>query len=385
MEVKERNYGIDLLRSVAMFMVLILHILGNGGVLKTAKGSPAQLYAAWFLEIAAYCAVNCYALISGYVGYGSKHRYANLAELWLRVAYYTVILTLIFKLIVPDKVTPSFFIKAFLPVSGRQYWYFTAYFLMFLFLPLIEPGLKQLSRKQLRRMLASVLFLLTVAGPIMSVFLDKDKKDMFLIKGGYSMIWLLVLYILGAYIRRFSAFKNISALKALIGYVSMVILTFAAKYLSDFLKAWNEDSIPLINVTAAWLKKSVSYCSPTILLSGLFLLLFFSKLKLPAFLKKLTAFFAPLSFSVYLIHTNPLIWRTLMRNTFSSFASFSVPMLIIAVLGCAFTIFVFCSLLDTVRNAIFKKLKIKARLSSLEDKFLSEQSKNEPLKEQQRE
>ena len=101
MKREERNYGIDLLRSVAMFMVAILHVLGQGGILKATEDSPGQLYAAWFLEIAAYCAVNCYALISGYVGLYAKHRYSSLAELWLRVTYYTVFFTVFFKLISP--------------------------------------------------------------------------------------------------------------------------------------------------------------------------------------------------------------------------------------------------------------------------------------------
>ena len=67
-----RNYGIDLLRIISMVMIQILHILGNGGILNASIGAPVRNNVAWFLEIASYCAVNCYALISGYVGYGRK-------------------------------------------------------------------------------------------------------------------------------------------------------------------------------------------------------------------------------------------------------------------------------------------------------------------------
>ena len=34
---KEREYGVDLLRIVSMFMVVVLHMLGNGGILDTAE------------------------------------------------------------------------------------------------------------------------------------------------------------------------------------------------------------------------------------------------------------------------------------------------------------------------------------------------------------
>ena len=64
---KERNAGIDLLRIVSMFFVVVLHSLGQGGILfNTAVGS-SQYKVAWLLEIFAYGAVDIFALISGYV------------------------------------------------------------------------------------------------------------------------------------------------------------------------------------------------------------------------------------------------------------------------------------------------------------------------------
>ena len=44
----EKNYGIEWLRILSMYMVAVLHTLGQGGT---------------------FGAVDCFALISGYVGY----------------------------------------------------------------------------------------------------------------------------------------------------------------------------------------------------------------------------------------------------------------------------------------------------------------------------
>ena len=65
---KERNYGIDLLRILSMFMVVLLHLCGFGGVLSNVKPFSVNYYIAWFLEIVSYCAVDVFALISGFVG-----------------------------------------------------------------------------------------------------------------------------------------------------------------------------------------------------------------------------------------------------------------------------------------------------------------------------
>ena len=72
---KERNYGIDCLRLVAMFMIVIIHILGKGGIVKAATGY--KFAEAWFWEISTCCAVNCYAMISGYVYYSDSEKNFN--------------------------------------------------------------------------------------------------------------------------------------------------------------------------------------------------------------------------------------------------------------------------------------------------------------------
>ena len=53
-----RNYGVDFLRILSMFFVIILHCLGKGGVLDAAQPGTVQYASAWFLETFAYCTVD---------------------------------------------------------------------------------------------------------------------------------------------------------------------------------------------------------------------------------------------------------------------------------------------------------------------------------------
>ena len=85
---EKRNYGVDALRILAMYMIVILHVLGQGGILDAVRRGTGQYSVAWFMEIASYCAVNCYALISGYVGVKTKFRMSNILYLWLQVVFY---------------------------------------------------------------------------------------------------------------------------------------------------------------------------------------------------------------------------------------------------------------------------------------------------------
>ena len=60
---------------VAMLFVVILHVAGVGGVNKAYPLHSAGYITALLLRSVTFCAVNCYALISGYVGCtGKKQR-----------------------------------------------------------------------------------------------------------------------------------------------------------------------------------------------------------------------------------------------------------------------------------------------------------------------
>ena len=108
MMTSNRNYGVDLLRVVSMIMVIILHILGQGGVLRQLTDLSVKYSIVWFLEICAYCSVNCYALISGFTGYGRKFKPSGIVSLWFRVVFYTVVITVIFKLFLSTEVIGFF-------------------------------------------------------------------------------------------------------------------------------------------------------------------------------------------------------------------------------------------------------------------------------------
>ena len=61
---KKRNTGINLFKLFSMFMIALLHVLGMGGIIGAAAGTSSY-YPVYLMQNAAFCAVNCYALIAG--------------------------------------------------------------------------------------------------------------------------------------------------------------------------------------------------------------------------------------------------------------------------------------------------------------------------------
>ncbi len=159
--------------------------------------------------------------------------------------------------------------------------------------------------------------------------------------------------------------KEISKLKCIIGYFSAVLITWLFKGAVAFSL---DRKIPgfstLFSVFGG--NRLLSYISPTILASAVFLVLFCLKLKVPKFLHKPLLFTAPLIFQVYLIHTHPALWK-LLGEHFAGTAPMSPILLALYVLIAAAVIFTACLAIDYVRYLLFKLFKVNAVVDKASD------------------
>lgn len=349
---REKNYGIDALRVLAMFMVTILHILTQGGILNASGRFTSQYEAGWLLQTMAFCAVNVYALISGYVWVYAKYRYRNLIELWLQVIFYTILITTLYGVLVPSSVSAMEWIKAIFPAMFNQYWYFSSYVALFLFIPLLNMILEKMEKRQLQFCIGMILFFFSV---IQTLFYS----DAFGTNDGYSAIWLMILYLLGGYVRKYGQSGNGKAVKFLIGYFTMTGLTWLSKLIIEILTLHFLGEVRAGNYL-------ISYKSPTIVMAAVCLLLFFERINISPFWKKIIRFFSPMAFGVYLIHNHPLISSYFMKARFIEYASFPWIIEILAVFGTAACINIICYAIDFIRLELFKRLHIRQKIDLLE-------------------
>lgn len=126
MENGKRNYGIDLLRLVLMFMICVLHTLGHGGILPAFPAGSFGYNFYWLPETLCYCAVDAFALISGYTAReGKKQNYARITEMWLQVFFYSFVITALLTVFgINDTFSVKEMIKCALPVCFGKFWYF---------------------------------------------------------------------------------------------------------------------------------------------------------------------------------------------------------------------------------------------------------------------
>lgn len=325
-----------------MYMVVILHVLGNGGVLRNLEVLSIGYKLAWLLEISCYCAVNCYALITGYVMVDSKFSYKKIFYLWVDVLFWRLFLTILLNYIYPDLVGKRDLLKSILNITYNSYWYFTAYFALFFFIPYINKLINVLDKKLFKRLVITMIGLFSIINLVFGTFA---------LSGGYCFTWLMVLYFIGAYIKRYNVSKKVNKLYIVIGMFFSMLLTFVSKMF--FIK------FPSFTFELFGDGVLVNYTSITILFVAIGLVLLFSNFNIKnKYFRRFIKRVAPATFGVYIIHEHSIVKKIFMTNGFSFIAFNDWYLIVLLVLGIAAIIFMICAYMEMFRKYLFKKLKI---------------------------
>lgn len=336
--ITSRNYGIDALRLFSMFLVVILHVLGQGGVLAMSK-SPDKYVISWTLEIIAYCAVNIFAMISGYVSYSDKekkYRYSRYIVSWLQVFFYSFGITLIFYFVKPELIDINELIEFMFPVTYSKYWYFNAYTGLFFVIPWLNRLVRSCEKRELDGMITTIFLVFSCYATFARI-----NSDVFILKGGYSFIWLVLMYLIGVWMKKHAIAEKVSARQAGGILLFSIMLTVCS-----------------LCFPGAFDKILVSYISPTMVVMAVAYVILFSKLRFNRTGQKLIAGFSPAAFGVYLIHVHGYAWTYIMKNRFAQIADSPAWMIPFKVIGSAVVVFTVCILIEKVRMWLFQILKV---------------------------
>lgn len=239
-----RETSFELLRIVAMCMIIALHYLSKGEVLVSlgANGAGemnAAAIAAWIVEAMCLPAVNVYILISGYFGGKSSFRISKFMHLWRTVLFYSVSITLLLGLtgnlmtiygrMTLGELSIYDWMNVIFPLVTEEYWFITAYVILYLLMPFLNAGVEKLERKMLRDLLIVLFVFFSVFKSFLPMKLPTDKN-------GYDVLWFICLYLLGGYWRKYGCKvfeKRICCICLyLVSAVGTVGVAFGLRYLN---------------------------------------------------------------------------------------------------------------------------------------------------------
>ena len=94
------------------------------------------------------------------------------------------------------ELTPNTLLSAVTPITSEGYWFASAYFLLYLTIPLLNRAIRGITDRRSYSRILIIMLIVTSVWP--TVFYWSDPM---LVNGGYSYVWFIVLYFLAAYIR----------------------------------------------------------------------------------------------------------------------------------------------------------------------------------------
>ena len=295
MERKARQENIEALRILAMLMVITMHYLQKGGILlPLSENTGGVNLLAWLVESLCIGAANAYVLISGYFLVEASWKWQKLVSLVVQIWLYSFMIPLICLALSIGNVaewTVYDWITALFPLGAEHYWFATAYLVLYLFVPVLQAGVKVLDKKQHQLVLGLLLIAFSLVKSLSPVLLPTDHY-------GYDFGWFMILFLVAAYFRLYGFSFLEKGNRALWIYLGTAVLIWG---LSLGMAALSSMGLPL-----AYMRDMLySYNHVLVLVLSVALFVAFSRLEIRTkWLKILVLSVAPYTFGVYLLHEN---------------------------------------------------------------------------------
>ncbi len=274
---KERESQIELLRIISIWLIVFYHLLMDYS-LPLQEEYP--LYKG--IQIPLHIGVLLFVLISGYFGIKAS------IKGFLRVLSIIIVYWLPLALFVDVSSDQGLlhFIKDFLVISYPRYWFFRCYIFLYLFSPVINKFLNDITIKNRLYLLSALVF--------MAVWVGTSEGDTTL-SGGKNLTYFLLLYVLGNTLQNYKTkWYNISSTTLLTLFIVInIVLVSSYVYFSDGI------------IGKAIFQVSFPYCSPMLLLNAIIFFMLFAKINVRS---KYINYIATSVFSVYLIHYHRDVW-----------------------------------------------------------------------------
>lgn len=292
---EKRNSSVDLLRNVAMFMVVILHVVCASGLVEMPYDqNPTAKWMSYSWEAPTIIAVNVFAMLSGYLCVDKKWQMKRFFALWAQMLFYAFPCA-VGAYWIGKMATVGEILTACFPLTCR-YWYFAAYSALFVLMPFINKGLLALSKRD--------CFLLCTLSVTTFSFFGFSATDE-LAGTGHCALWLIVMYICGAYVKLHGILPASVPEKYMIHVRFMCLFIFLLCCVAGCIV------LRISGETESLLFRN--YQSPIVCIESLVFFVMLINLPIRSVLcARVLQFLSPMAFGVYLFHY--ALWRYMVKG-----------------------------------------------------------------------
>lgn len=275
---KVRQSNFELLRILSMFLILSLHANYTTFGTPNTDSSNISICFRTICETMCIVGVNVFILISGW--FGIKPKFKVFLSLLYQVLFFSVIAVIIS--FYNGGLNSSIIVNNF--YIGAPYWFVVSYIGLYILSPLLNSFVEQTNSKTILVVIISFFIYQFLYGWIF---------ELAGFRSGYSLMSFCELYLIARYLKIFRS--KITRISCTIDVFIYFLFAFFSAFILCFLTLM--ESPFLLSVQS----KVLSYNSPLVIVSSVFLFMAFAKIN---FSSRLINYIAGSCFAVYLLHAN---------------------------------------------------------------------------------
>lgn len=276
------------------------------------------------IKLVTLVSVNCYILITGYFMVNqTKFRIKGIWTVWSTTWLYSVCIYSLFLLTNNTTFSYNDLLVNIAPIYSNTYWFVTSYLFIMLIAPVLSYVANHLTHKQYISLLI-VGFILCFQ-LLLGQFLMSDLQ----------LLLFVYLFFIGGYLQKYQ--PSFTSKQLFCAFTGMLLISFAYTIFKNHqLQSSN------------FMIYAMHYYGLILPLSVLVFLLF-RQLRVPQKYHSIINAIAPLSFAVYIIHSQPNIHEALWGYVTQTVQGMNNMLLLLHCMTTCALIFVVCILIDKIR------------------------------------
>lgn len=312
--VKSRHSGIELLRIIAMLMIIGHHLALFG---LTDYGQGFNHFVANIFHFGGKLGVDIFVIISAYFLTNKNFNVKHLLNLIFQVLFYSLLFFIIFSCI-NDNFSIKVLISSVFPIIFNNYWFATTYVLLYLTFPLLNIIVKNINQNQHKLIILLILFLCMILPQVLG--LNYFYND---------IIWFIALYFVSSYIKLYGIKLSTTEWCILLCFWIMGLIATIIGQASSF--SQNSFLVFPVSILLFLIFKNINFSS------------------------KIINTIASTTFGVYLIHENEFIRAWLWDNIKTLYIQTS-PYFILYGIMIIISVFIICMLIEFFYKFTFGKI-----------------------------
>lgn len=334
----KRKSNIELLRIVSMLLIISFHYVFKSGYVYNTL--DLNTFIVKFFYHFGELGVNLFILISGYFLIKGKFSYKKLVLLLIEVLFYQVfIYTICYFAGLYHFTSFRDLIFVIFPTIFNQYWFITAYVLLYILSPFLNKFANSLDKNAYKKFLIIILVLWSFLPTVFGIFHNTSEDLLYYNR----FIWFIVLYFTAGYIHLYvlEIFNQRKNTLLIAGICTALIA------LSIFTIYYFRKKFELLGLT------EIAYFWPpnSILVFILSISIFYLFLNMNMKSSRIINTFASTTLGVYILHDN-VFNKYLWNDIFETKKHLNSNYSILYILGTTVIIYLCFSIIDLIRQLI---------------------------------